>query len=47
MDINVIKTWAKNKIESDDLAKQVRRGIKEPPGKKRIREKDLVRILNL
>ena len=29
MDINVIKTWAKNKIESDDLAKQVRRGIKE------------------
>ena len=29
MDINEIKTWAKNKIESDDLAKQVRRRIKE------------------
>ena len=29
MDINEIKTRAKNKIESDDLAKQVRRRIKE------------------
>ena len=29
MDINEIKTWAKNKIESDDLAKQVRLKIKE------------------
>ena len=29
MDINEIKTWAKNKIESDDLVKQVRRRIKE------------------
>ena len=29
MDIQEIKTWAKNKIESDDLAKQVRRRIKE------------------
>ena len=29
MEINEIKTWAKNKIESDDLAKQVRRKIKE------------------
>ena len=29
MDINEIKTWAKNKIESDDLTKQVRRRIKE------------------
>ena len=29
MDINEIKTWAENKIESDDLAKQVRRRIKE------------------
>ena len=29
MDINEIKTWAKNKIESDDLAKQARRRIKE------------------
>ena len=29
MDINKIKTWAKNKIESDDLAKQARRRIKE------------------
>ena len=29
MDINEIKTWAKNKIESDDLTKQVRNRIKE------------------
>ena len=29
MDINEIKTWAKNKIESDDLTKQVRSRIKE------------------
>ena len=29
MDINEIKTWVKNKIESDNLAKQVRRRIKE------------------
>ena len=29
MDIPEIKTWAKNKIESDDLSKQVRRRIKE------------------
>ena len=29
MDINEIKTWAKNKIESDDLTKQVRLKIKE------------------
>ena len=29
MDIQEIKTWAKNKIESDDLARQVRRRIKE------------------
>ena len=29
MDINEIKTWAKNKIESDDLARQVGRRIKE------------------
>ena len=29
MDINEIKTWAKNKIESEDLARQVRRRIKE------------------
>ena len=29
MDINEIKTWAKKKIESDDLAKQVRRRIKQ------------------
>ena len=29
MDIQEIKTWAKNKIESDALAKQVRRRIKE------------------
>ena len=29
MDINEIKTWAKNKIESEDLTKQVRSRIKE------------------
>ena len=29
MDVNEIKTWAKNKIESDDLTKQVRSRIKE------------------
>ena len=29
MDINEIKTWVNNKIESDTLAKQVRRRIKE------------------
>ena len=29
MDIQEMKTWAKNKIESDDLSKQVRRRIKE------------------
>ena len=29
MDINEIKTWAKNKIESDALARQVRKRIKE------------------
>ena len=29
MDIQEIKNFAKNKIESDDLAKQVRRRIKE------------------
>ena len=29
MAINEIKTWAKNKIESDDLTKQVRSRIKE------------------
>ena len=29
MDINEIKTWAKNKIESDAIAKQVRKRIKE------------------
>ena len=29
MDINEIKTWAKNKIESDDLTKQVRSRMKE------------------
>ena len=29
MDINEIKTWAKNKIESDDLTKRVRLKIKE------------------
>ena len=29
MDIQEIKKWAKNKIESDDLSKQVRKRIKE------------------
>ena len=29
MDIQEIKKWAKNKIESDDLSKQVRKPIKE------------------
>ena len=29
MDINEIKTWAKNKIEYGDLTKQVRSRIKE------------------
>ena len=29
MNIQEIKKWAKNKIESDDLSKQVRRRIKE------------------
>ena len=29
MDIQEIKNYAKNKIESDDLSKQVRRRIKE------------------
>ena len=29
MDINEIKSWAKSKIESDSLAKQVRKRIKE------------------
>ena len=34
MDINEIKNFAKNKIESDDLSKQVRRRIKETAWKK-------------
>ena len=29
MDINEIKTWAKSKIESEDLARKVRKRIKE------------------
>ena len=34
MDINEIKNFAKNKIESDDISKQVRRRIKETAWKK-------------
>ena len=34
MDINEIKTWAKNKIESDDLDKQVTLKIKETTWKR-------------
>ena len=39
MDIEEIKTWAKNKIESDDLAKQVRRRIKETAWEKQNQRK--------
>ena len=33
MDIQEIKTWAKNKIESDDLAKQVKKNKRNCLGK--------------
>ena len=37
MDIQEIKNFAKNKIEADDLAKQVRRRIKETAWEKQNR----------
>ena len=47
MDIQEIKNFAKNKIESDDLARQVRRRIKATTWEKQIREKDFLNLLNL
>ena len=38
MDIQEIKTWAKNKIDSDDLTRRVRRKIKETTWEKNQRE---------
>ena len=47
MDIQEIKTWAKNKIESDDLAKQVRRRIKETTWEEQISNRMRKRKRNL
>ena len=42
MDINEIKTWAKNQIESDDLTKQVRSRRKETTWEKQNQREPLI-----
>lgn len=47
MDIQEIKKWTKNKIESDDLSKQVRRRIKETTWEKQNQREGFRESLNL
>ena len=47
MDIEEIKKYAKNKIEADDLTKQVRRQIKETTWEKQNLREGLLKHLNL
>lgn len=46
MDIDEIKTWAKNKIESDALSKQVRKRIKETTWEKHYQREGFRKSLN-